>query len=103
MLFNILADSRAVGLFVVFSMQPVGIHTLVCILQASVKMEKCLLRPLCCEQIKTQEELEVMQYANDVASAAHVKVKHCRISLSCLAVKPAVRYCYGAVAGAVCV
>ena len=27
-----------------------------------------------CAQVKTEEELEVMQYANDVASAAHVQV-----------------------------
>ena len=26
-------------------------------------------------QIKTPEELEIMQYANDIASAAHVEVK----------------------------
>jgi hypothetical protein len=33
-------------------------------------------------QIKTQEELDIMQYANDLASAAHVKVGSCA-SLPC--------------------
>lgn len=28
----------------------------------------------CSAQFKTEEELEVMQYANDVASAAHIQV-----------------------------
>ena len=35
-------------------------------------------------QIKTQEELEIMQYANDIASAAHVEVSALRLLSSIL-------------------